>query len=208
MKKLLSATLAVALVFGASSALAQTMSIGAGPLGGAPQPWFDVGLGQQFDVVVSLVVNDPSSAAEFVATELLLVAPGVFKLNTAKINNTPLDLGDNGRGEYILSFSGCFPGGQLPLVRVTYGTFSGPVPVDTVMTLRGFQEGDSQPSSFNGALGFVDCTDVKFTASLGGTEGGVTGSGVVFPDGGCVINGTPLVVDNEAGSMGQLKARF
>jgi hypothetical protein len=31
---------------------------------------------------------------------------------------------------------------------------------------------------------------------------------VVFPDGSCVLNPTPIVVDNEAGSVGQLKARF
>lgn len=209
MKKLLSATLAVALVFGASSALAQTMSIGSGPLGGDPQPWFDIGQGQQFDVVVSLDAGpSATSAAEFVATELLIEAPGVFKLGTAKINNTPLDLGDNALGEYILSFSGCVNPGLIQLVRVTYGTFGGPVPVDTVLRLRGLQPGDSQPSSFNGQLGYVDCTDVKFTATLGGTDGGITGSGVIFPDGGGVINGTPLVVDNDAGSMGQLKARF
>jgi hypothetical protein len=208
MKKLLSATLAVALVFGASSAFAQFMSIGSGPLGGDPQPWFDVGQGQQFDVVVSLDAVNPSAAAEFVATELLLVAPGVFKLGTVKINNTPLDLGDNAQGEYILSFNGCVAPGRVQMVRVTYGTFGGPVPVDTVLRLRGFQPGDSQPSSFNGALGYVDCTDVKFNVSLGGTDGGITGSGIRFPDGGGVINGTPLVVDNDAGSMGQLKARF
>ena len=207
MKKMV-AFAAVALLALPALAFAQTLSIGAGPVAGPPTPVFDIGQGAQFDVVVTMNAGGAAAAAEFVATELLIVAPGVFKLGTAKINNTPLDLGDNALGEYILSFSGCVNPGLIQLVRVTYGTFGGPVPVDTVLRLRGLQPGDSQPSSFNGQLGYVDCTDVKFTAALGGTDGGITGSGIIFPDGGGVINGTPLVVDNDAGSMGQLKARF
>ena len=207
MKKMV-AFAAVALLALPALAFGQTLSIGAGPVAGAPGPVFDIGQGQLFEVVVTMNAGGAAAAAEFVATELLIVAPGVFKLGTAKINNTPLDLGDNALGEYILSFGGCEAATALELVRVTYGTFSGPVPVDTVMSLRGFQAGDSQPSSFEGRLGYVDCQDLKFFLQLGGTDGGITGSGIRFPDGACVINGTPLVVDNEAGSMGQLKGRF
>ena len=99
---------------------------------------------------------------------------------------------------------------RLELVRVGYGDFGGALAPgsDLVVSLRGFQPGDSQPSSFNGELGFVDCSDVKFPVPMGGTDGGVTGSGVEFPDGGMVIQGTPLVVPTDAGTMGQLKARF
>ena len=210
MKKLLSATLAVALVFGASSAFAQTMMVSGGVTGsGTDSQVLDL-VGPQFDIIVRLdPVGSASSAAEFVMTELLNEVPGIFKLSTAKILNTPLDLGDNTQGEYILAFGECVaPIGMVELVRVGYGAFGGPVPNDTVVTLRGFQPGDSQPSSFNGELGFVDCNDNKFVTALGGADGGVTGSGVVFPDGGMVINATPLAVSNDGGSMGQLKARF
>jgi hypothetical protein len=208
MKKLLSATLAVALVFGASSAIAQTMYIGAGPLGGAPSALFDVPGGIQFDVVATLDPGgESSSAAEFVMSELNVINPGIFKLGTAKFNGA-LDLGENSLGEYILAFQGCFPDATVEMVRVTYGTFGGTPAPDTVLTLRGFQAGDTQPSSFNGELGFIDCSDNGIVATLGGTDGGFTGADVEFPDGSCVLNATPVVVDNEAGSMGQLKTRF
>jgi hypothetical protein len=207
MKKLLSATLAVALVFGAAGATAQTMAISAGAPGIQVAETIP---GTPFDVVVwGDTGTSDSAAAEFVATELLQVTPGVFKLATVKINNTTLDLGDNALGEYILAFAACFlPDPQLELVRVTYGDFSGVVGADVVMTLRGLQPGDSRPSSFNGSVGFVDCQDVKYSATVGGVDGGVTGSGVVFPDGGLVLNPTPIAVDNDATSFGQVKARF
>ena len=128
MKKLLSATLAVALVFGASSAVAQSMSVGAGPVAGAPAPLFDAPLGITYDVVVTLTPGGESSAAEFVMTELANVVPGIFKTATAKFNGA-LDLGDNLAGEYILAFGGCFPDGAIEMVRVSYGNFqAAPVP--------------------------------------------------------------------------------
>ena len=208
MKKLLSATLAVALVFGASSAFAQTMSIGAAPVGGSPAVLFDAPIGIQYDVVVTLDPGgESSSAAEFVMTEISNDFPGIFKTFTAKFNDA-LDLGVNAAGEYILSFKGCFPDATVEMVRLTYGNFQGGPGADTVLTLRGLQPGDSAPSSFGGELGFIDCSDNGIVAALGGTDGGFTGAGVEFPDGSCVLNATAVVVDNEAGSMGQLKARF
>jgi hypothetical protein len=169
----------------------------------------DVGFGQTFDLVVSLDSGgDGSTAAEFVMTELLLIAPGVFKLSTLKINGTTLDLGDNSLGEYLLAFGSCVPGSApVEMVRVNYGAFQGIPGTDTVITLRGFQPGDTRPSSFNGELGWIDCADNGFTAALGGTDGGFSG-GADFPDGACILNPTPEVVDNEAGTVGQLKARF
>jgi hypothetical protein len=210
MKKLLSATLAVALVFGASSAFAQNMYVKGNLLGGTPGSLVDVPMGTQFNLTVSLDTGgDASAAAEFVMTELLLIAPGVFKLGTVKVNNTPLDLGNNAAGEYIIAFSACVAGGApVNMVTLTYGTFGGPVPADTVISLRGFQAGDSQPSSFGGELGYVDCADQPVFVTMGGTDGGTTGSGVVFPDGSCVINATPIAVPTADGSVGQMKARF
>lgn len=210
MKKLLSATLAVALVFGASGAFAQMMVSGGVTGSGLDSQVLETA-GPQFDLIVRLdSAGEPSSAAEFVVTELLVEVPGIFKLSTVKINNTPLDLGDNSKGEYILAFGGCEPAGVLELVRVGYGDFGGALGPnsDFVVSLRGFEAGDSQPSSFAGELGFVDCADNKYPVALGGADGGVTGSGVVFADGAMVINATPLAVPTDAGTMGQLKARF
>jgi hypothetical protein len=207
MKKMIAFAL-VALMALPALAFGQTMSIGAGPLAGAPGPVFDAPSGIQFDVVATLVPGgESSSAAEFVMSELNVINPGIFKLGTAKFNGA-LDLGENSLGEYILAFQGCFPDASVEMVRVTYGTFGGVPAADTVLTLRGFQAGDTQPSSFNGELGFIDCSDNGIVATLGGTDGGFTGADVEFPDGSCVLNATPVVVDNEAGSMGQLKTRF
>jgi hypothetical protein len=210
MKKLLSATLAVALVFGVSGAMAQTMNVSANLPGGPAGAVVDVPQGTTFEMRVSLdAAGEASSAAEFVMGELLLLAPGVFKLGTIKVNNTPLDLGDNAVGEYVMAFGTCVPGGApVDLVVLNYGTFGGPVPVDTVIALRGLQPGDSVESTFNGDLGFIDCSDNGYVAQMGGTDGGVTGSGVEFPDGSLVINPTPLAVPTVDGSVGQLKAQF
>ena len=214
MKKLLTATLAVALVFGATGAFAQTIAVSADPDGaGGSGPFtqvFDSPVGLGFDIVVWMDSNgEPSSAVEFIMTELLVETPGVFKLGTIRINNTPLDIGDNLVGEYIIAFGSCEPvSSQLVLVRVTYGDFSGVIGADLVMNLRGFQPGDSQPSTFNGEPGFVDCIEGTHTLVMGGVDGGVTGSGVVFPDGGLIMNGTLVVVPTVENSMGQLKARF
>ena len=209
MKKMIAFAL-VALLALPVAASAQFMYVQGAPIGGTPGPVFDIGQGAQFNLEVVLDTGgEGSSAAEFVMTELLLVAPGVFKLGTVKINNTPLDLGDNAVGEYVLAFQGCVAGGApVTMVTLTYGTFGGVPPTDTVLELRGLQPGDSVESTFGGELGYIDCSDNGFVVAMGGTDGGFTGSGAEFPDGGCMINGTPVVVDNEAGSVGSLKARF
>ena len=208
MKKMIAFAL-VAMLALPAAAFGQVMYVEGAPMGGVASPAFDIGQGAQFNLFVVLDAGTESSAAEFVMTELLLVAPGVFKLGTVKINNTPLDLGDNAVGEYVLAFQGCVAGGApVTMVTLTYGTFGGPVPADTAITLRGLQPGDSVESTFGGELGYIDCSDNGFVVAMGGTDGGFTGSGAEFPDGGCMINGTPVVVDNEAGSVGSLKARF
>ena len=209
MKKMIAFAL-VALLALPVAASAQFMYVQGAPIGGTPGPVFDIGQGAQFNLEVVLDTGgEGSSAAEFVMTELLLVAPGVFKLGTVKINNTPLDLGDNAVGEYVLAFQGCVAGGApVTMVTLTYGTFGGPVPADTAITLRGLQPGDSVESTFGGELGFIDCADNGYPVQMGGTDGGITGSGVVFPDGSCVLNPTPIAVPTVDGSVGQLKAQF
>lgn len=212
MKKLLTATLAVALVFGATSAVAQNMTMAV-----------SVKVGTEYQQVATVVTGAPftiavwgntdgisTSAAEFVVTELLQTyAAGMFKTGTVKILNTPLDLGNNSLGEYLLAFGACVPASpQLELVAVNYFPFASVIAPDTVMNLRGFQPGDTRPSSFFGSVGFVDCVQTKITASVGGVDGGYTGTLVEFADGLCVLNATPMVVDNDEASFGQIKARF
>ena len=185
-------------------AFAQNMHVLAGLQGAPPSNVADVPA--PFDVFVMLDAGtSDASAAEFVVSELRVLVPGVFQIGEVKINNTPLDVGNNDVGEYVMSFSGCFGPGLLELVKKSY---FGTIPADTVLELRGLQDGDSQPSTFDGELGFIDCANVGFAVSMGGTDGGVTGAGVEFPDGSCVLNPTQDVVDNEAGSVSALKGRF
>jgi hypothetical protein len=207
MKKMIAFAL-VAMLALPGMVFAQTMSVSVDDAGVLTQT-FDVGFGQTFFLVVNLDTGgEGSTAAEFIMTELLNEAPGVFKLSTTKVNDA-LDLSDNTQGDYLLAFQTCVPGGApVEIVRVEYGAFQGIPANDTVISLRGFQPGDRFPSTFGGEMGYIDCSDNGFPVFMGGTDGGITGADVVFPDGSCVLNPTPIVVDNEAGSVGQLKARF
>jgi hypothetical protein len=168
--------------------------------------------GQPFDVVVVSNIDDSSCASEFVVTELTIVAPGVFKLATTKVNNTQLDLGDNSVGEYVLAYGDCVASGPQEVVRLQYGEFGGTVGPDTIMTIRGLQPGDSVPSTFGGEIGYIDPSDVGHIIDPApwphfdiidptkGPDPHPTGDGV------CVINGD--AVDNEMDSISSLKARF
>jgi hypothetical protein len=213
MKKIFAATLAVALVFGTTAAFAQTIAVSADPDGvGGTGPLtqvFDAPVGVQFDLVVWMDTGgSETNAAEFVMTELRDTAPGILSTATALFNNALL-IGDNTAGEYILAFRDCFPANtQMDMLRVTYLQLSAVISADEVISVRGFQPGDSELSSFNGEPGFADCSEVKHTLVQGGTDGGITGAQVLFPDGSLVCNPTPLVVPNVDNSMGQLKARF
>ena len=158
MKKMIAFAL-VALLALPVAATAQVMYVQGAPLGGTPGPVFDIGQGAQFNLAVVLEAGSESSAAEFVMTELLVVAPGVFKLNTTKINNTQLDLGNNAVGEYLMAYAGCVASGPQEIVRINYGDFGGVIGSDVVLQIRGFEPGDSQPSSFNGQMGYITPTD-------------------------------------------------
>lgn len=163
--------------------------------------------GLPFDVVVYMEADLQSCAAEFVMTELTVVVPGVFKLSTTKVNNTPLDLGDNDVGEYIMAFNGCVPAGPVEIVRIQYGDFGGLTPEDVMLQLRGIQPGDSYPSSFEGRIGYIDPTDGKNVLTR------IPWSEFGMPDdpeleGGIVLNPTMDPVDTEIGSVGALKSNF
>ena len=168
-----------------------------------------------FDIVVQTMTDETACASEFVMTEIAVVVPGVFKTNTAKIFNTPLDLGDNNAGEYILAYGPvCAAPGPVEVVRVSYLDFNGLMPLDVILQIRGFQPGDSQPSSFLGGMGYIDTTSAKHgllpepwpgidQTNIDPTKGP---NGVASGDGVCVLNAdsTP----NESVSVTSLKARF
>jgi hypothetical protein len=167
--------------------------------------------GQPFDIVVVTETSQSSCASEFIVTELLVVTPGVFKLSTNKINNTQLDLGDNSVGEYLIAYAGCVASGPQEIVRVQYGDFGGVVGADVVLSIRGFQPGDSQPSSFGGQMGYITPTDDGIVlAPAPWTDGDVIDPtkdpNVDSADGVCVLNAVAL--PNETESVSSLKARF
>ena len=98
--------------------------------------------GQPFEIVALIRSDSPGASMEFVMTELAVAFPGVFKLSTTKINNTPIDGGDNSLGEYVLDYSACVEPGVLEVVRVQYGDFSGVLANDIVLWCRGLQPGE------------------------------------------------------------------
>ena len=154
--------------------------------------------GTPFDIVAVMEEVLIISAAEFVMTELAVEYPGILKIGTQKINNTPLDLGDNAIGEYLMAFGACF-WDPSEIVRVTYLDITGIIPSDAVLKLRGFEPGDSQPSTFNGRPGFIDCEHVGSAKHLFGLTipGLITGSGAYVPPGGMVVNATQPVVEED-----------
>jgi hypothetical protein len=151
-----------------------------------------------FDVVALMEDVLIGAGAEFVMTELATEYPGVLKIGTQKINNTPLDLGDNARGEYLIAFGECI-WAPTEIVRVTYLDVGGFIPGDVVLQLRGFEPGDSQPSTFNGRAGFIDCAHLGSNKHLFGltNPGLITGSGAYVPPGGMVVNATQPVVEED-----------
>jgi len=163
--------------------------------------------GIPFEIVALMEAGKPSCAAEFVMTEFTVVVPGVFKLSTTKVNNTPLDLGDNGVGEYIMAFQGCVAAGPVEVVRIMYGDFGGVTPPDVVLGMRGLQPGDSFPSSFQGEMGYIDILEAKRVLTpVPWSEYGMPVDPALA--GGIILNPTMDPVDNEIGSVGALKARY
>jgi hypothetical protein len=171
MKVLASASLALVLA-SAPVAAAPTMAVW-GDDGTGLSPNLTIQADKPFDVVVTLDSDGyDAAAAEWVMTELRIVYPGLFAIATKKINDTPLDLGLNDGGEYLMAFGDCEPSGdRIELARITYADLTGVVGTrSTLVTLRGFEPGDTQPSSFSGQPGFVDCDNSKHAAEMGGNE--------------------------------------
>ena len=212
-KKLSASVLALALVAGVfAPAQAQTLGLYLDN-GGELERFGDVTQTAQFDIVVLTDIPETSCLVEFVMTEIAIEVPGVFKTGTVKINDTTLELGDNSLGEYITAYGlPCAPAGLTEVIRVTYGQFQGSVGNDFIVVPRGFGPGDTQPSSFDGDMGYVDSSDVKVKLAGEPWPGDVGidptkgPTAVASGDGVCVLNA--LATPNEATSMTSLKARF
>jgi hypothetical protein len=219
-KKLSASILVLALVAVAvAPAQAQTEIVGtiglyfAGPALPPADRFGNVAQGDLFDLVVVTKIDRESCASEFVMTELAVTTPGIFKINTQRVNGTPLDLGDNSAGEYIIAYGeACAAPGDVEVVRVSYLAQAGAPAPDTILELRGFQQPpDSRPSSFEGEMGWVDRNDEKFFLDSEPWPDGLVGNidPLKLPNGGaglCVLNADAVPTD--ANSMSSLKSRF
>jgi hypothetical protein len=221
MKKLIVATLAVAIVFGAGNALAANLFIKAAdvvlvdPLdpasavdASAPADWQTTYQTQSgsFDNAIRFWIGiflDPAggdmNAAEFTLLYNMSFT-GVLAGDTTLLPGA-LDLGDSA-GEFILGLGGCW-NETIEALRTDYLNFSGAIPQDHVLA----DFGGVTPSSFGGEPGISTCGNQPGPLTLGGADGGSTAN-VSFPDGACVLNPSSPVVPNDASSMGSLKARY
>lgn len=170
--------------------------------------------GTPFDVVVVAHTDESSAAMEFVMTELIHLYAGVFKLKTDKINNTPLDLGDNQMGEYLMAYRPCPGPGPTEMVRIRYYDLEGEIGENVVLQLRGFQPGDSKPSTFDGQPGYVTCESYEARVLTGVEWDDSSGidpmliPGVESTDGIVVLNPVGISVAGEFTSVGAIKSRF
>jgi hypothetical protein len=178
---------------------------------------FDVVVSEPFDVVTIIdTASNEIAAAEWVQTEPILQFPGVFRLlNQVYCQQCcNICLGLDGccgaNGEYVIPLGECVPPSEdLVVARNQYFDVNGLIPDDFVLTIRGLQPGDTQPSSFNGSPGFYDCDDVGHPMVMSGGDAWETGSGVIVPSGALVLNPTPrIVVGTEDHPMTHLKALY
>jgi hypothetical protein len=186
-------------------ASAQTIAISGVVAPGVYSQQLYVPFASVFEIAVWI---DPASIGsrgwEFGYTDLTQVSPGVLQVGVVTIIPVIILPPPCENGQCVFGSSVCFDGvSQLEIVRFQYIDVSGVSASDVVLTV-----GPAQPSSFGDAPGFIDCNSDLVPLTVGGTVGGVTGAGVVFPEGAMVVNPTPVVVPNSGPSLGRLKARF
>lgn len=200
MKKLVTAAMAVALVIGASTAMAQdTLDIGifADPAGTQSTTGELAGQGSLY--VVAFGLDTVSlSAYEMSVTGIpasLLLFPTVFWPATAIA-------GPGGDNDFIAATGGCVQGDAVTaLVTIPYFV-AGPIVADTAVCI-----GAAEANSVPGAPGFGRCdVDPAVLVPFGIAQNG----GEVYPDGCLILNATDpgAVVDTETSSFGEIKARF
>jgi len=200
--------LVLAVLASPSSGIAQEMAIQV-DTGGYLTGLFHITTGVPFTVVTTIDTDGKEfTAAEWVQTELLTLAPGIFKLSTVA-NCSPCEfLGDASLGEYLMYWGYCAPPSEgEELLRITYGDVGGLVPIDTVMEIRGVQGGDTRVSSFDGSPGFADCSEGLYAAPMDDRVAFCTVLGNCAPEGGCMLNPAFISATGEAG-ISTLKAQF
>ena len=210
MKKMIVLSLTASLLLLALTT-AQTLSLHVDD-GGVLTREHDVISGVAFDVVTLIDTGGHDIAAvEWVQSALSVIIPGVFKLSSVDAScDISLDVKPEGEYQFGLCGSACFPAAtDLELARVTYADFTNVMRQDVVLTIRGFQPGDSSPSSFDGSPGFVDCSDALVAATMQGGDAWITGAGVEVPSGALVLNPTPpLVIGTQANSFARIKGVY
>ena len=170
-------------------------------------------VGEPFDVVVVVNASKSGGAIEFVMTELMHLFPGVFKFSTKKVNDTPLDLGNNQQGEYLIAYGGCVDAGSFEVVRLQYYDVDGSIDDNVVLGLSGLGPESDYPSTFDGQMGYISCQDegVILVGEPWEHDDVIDPTrieGVVNTDGIVVLNPVGLGVTNEEASVSTLKTRF
>ena len=203
------ALVAGALLLAASPATAQDTICLYGDTGSGLSRSIETG-DAPFDIAVITETDHTSTAAEFVLDDVKALYPSVMRLSITKINDTPLDYGDNGVGEYYMAYATCVNPGEVELVRISYGDFGLAIGQDVVLGVRGFGPGDSQPSSFGGEPGYLDCDETPHV--LTGKPWDVAGQdptrlpGVDSADGVVVLKA--VAIPTSPNSISTLKSRY
>jgi hypothetical protein len=160
------------------------------------QRYGDTPIGIPFDIVVMQREELSAGATEFSITELALVAPGVFKLNVRRANDSQLDLGNNNIGEYIIAYAGC-PYFDFELLRVTYLDLSGFIQDNVILGVGGNIEATSGCSGAARSPCYAACGRGGLYSLYPEPPALVTGSGLYVPDGSVILNPVyPVVIDD------------
>lgn len=151
----------------------------------------DVKLGSPFRMMVTIKAGDQDiSGVDFKYEGLELIFPTIFRLGQEYEHPRVLDLDGDDPSIYRLQLNGCASPCELRKVMSTvYGDFSGELVAthDVVVTIGGIA--DSAPDPV-----FYDCAGLAHLAPMGGSDGGWSGNGTVFPDGSVILNPTPMSV--------------
>lgn len=164
-----------------------------------------------FDIDVYVEVSNQLGGIEFVMDDLVYTVPGVFRLRAERLDQYysyyPLDVGDSEHGEYIITWSRCDRSGHLRVLQVEYLDLNGLIGPDTVVGVRGLQEGGTQPSRFDGRPGYVDCDGVlRELVPEPWSELGMPDRGDLA--GAAVLNPTWMPIPVTGASLSALKARY
>jgi hypothetical protein len=156
----------------------------------------DTPIGIPFDIVVVQRDELTSGATEFSVTELALLAPGIFKLNIRRANDSTLDLGNNSIGEYVIAYGDC-PYFDFELVRITYLDLGGLIQDNVILGVGGNIEIQTGCSGGARSPCYAACGNGGLFSLYPEPPALVTGSGLYVPNGSVILNPVyPVVVDD------------